>query len=372
MSRPPWNGRETRPSTSATDFASLFESFRARLDAALLSWLERKRDAVADYAPDAVELIDALKALVFAGGKRLRPALVYHAYRGCGGQDPSPAMSVALAVEFLHSYLLIHDDIMDHADVRRGLPAAHARFGQLHREQAWHGAAEDYGRAVAILVGDLGHAYAVESFSRILPAKPRSDQLRRVFFSMSEEVIAGQHLEMRVAVSRVADERELARVLRLKSGAYSVERPVELGAVLAGAGDAELAKLRRYGAAVGEAFQLQDDILGVFGDLETVGKPVGGDVSEGKYTFLIHHTLRLAAREDGAIVERSLGKADPSPEQIETVRDIIRGCGALDRVRGMIERRLATAREALAEVDLAPDGRLFLDGLIEFLRERRR
>jgi geranylgeranyl diphosphate synthase type I len=372
MSSTPSNDRTIRSSATATDFTSLFESFRARLDAELLSWLARKRDAVGGYAPDAVELVDALKALVCAGGKRLRPALVYHAYRGCGGEDSAPAISVGLAVEFLHSYLLIHDDIMDHADVRRGLPAAHVRFGRLHRDRHWHGAAEDYGRAVAILVGDLGHAYAVEAFSGVLQDHPRSEELRSVFFSMSEEVVAGQHLEMRVAVNRVADERELARVLRLKSGAYSVERPVELGAVLAGAGDAELSKLRRYGAAVGEAFQLQDDILGVFGDLETVGKPVGGDVSEGKYTFLVYHTLRLATPEQGAIVEGCLGKADPGPDEIGTVRDIIRDCGALERVRAMIESRLAIARDALAEVELSSEGRLFLDGLIEFLRERRR
>jgi geranylgeranyl diphosphate synthase type I len=370
MSTPPPQHR--KPPPTATEFVSLFESFRERLDAQLSSWLERKRDAVAGYAPDAVELVDALKALVSAGGKRLRPALVYHAYRGCGGEDPDPAMSVALAVEFLHSYLLIHDDIMDHAGVRRGLPAAHVRFGRLHREQGWHGEADDYGKAIAILVGDLGHAYAVEAFSRALPATSRSEELRRVFFSMSEEVIAGQHLEMRVAVNRVAGERELARVLRLKSGAYSVERPVQLGAVLAGAGDPKLSKLRRYGAAVGEAFQLQDDILGVFGDLETVGKPVGGDVSEGKFTFLVFHTLRLAAPERGRIVERSLGKPDPSPEEIQSVRDIIRGCGALDQVREMIEQRLAAAREALGELELCPEGRTFLEGLIGFLRERRR
>jgi geranylgeranyl diphosphate synthase type I len=372
MNPPPPHRRKARSPSAATDFASSFESFRERLDVELVSWLERKHDAVAGYAPDAVELVDALEALVTAGGKRLRPALVYHAYRGCGGADPAPAMSVALAVEFLHTYLLIHDDIMDHADVRRGLPAAHVRFGQLHRDHGWHGEADDYGEAAAILVGDLSHAYAVEAFSQALTATPRSEQLRRVFFSMSEEVIAGQHLEMRVAMSRVAGERELARVLRLKSGAYSVERPVELGAILAGAGDAELSKLRRYGSAVGEAFQLQDDILGVFGDLETVGKPVGGDVSEGKFTFLIFHTLRLATPEQGAIVERSLGKPDPSPGEIEAVREIIRGCGALDQVREMIEQRLDAAREALGEMELRAEGWTFLEGLIGFLRERRR
>jgi geranylgeranyl diphosphate synthase type I len=360
------------PSTATAEFTRLFGAFRERLDAELSEWLQAKRGAVARDAPDAVDLVDALTALVRAGGKRLRPALVFHAFRGCGGGDPAPAMSVAVAVEFLHSYLLIHDDIMDHADVRRGLPAAHVRFAALHREHGWRGEAADYGRAVAILIGDLSHAYALESFSRALSTASHSDELRRVFFAMSEEVIAGQHLEMRVAVHRIAGERELARVLRLKSGAYSVERPVELGAVLAGADGALRSTLTRYGAAVGEAFQLQDDILGVFGDLETVGKPVGSDLSEGKFTFLIYHALRRATSEDARVVEQCLGKPDPTADEVAAVREIIRGCGALQQVREMIEQRLTTARQALGEIELSPEGRSFLDGLIEFLRERRR
>ena len=150
------------------------------------------------------------------------------------------------------------------------------------------------------------------------------------------------------------------------------ERPVQLGAVLAGANEETLTSLCRYGAAVGEAFQLQDDILGVFGDLETVGKPVGGDVAEGKFTFLIFHTLRQAMPKDRAVVESTLGKPNPAPGEIEAVRDIIRRSGALDTVEGMIAQRLEAAAEAACVRGLEADGRTFLEGLIEFLRERRR
>lgn len=357
---------------STPHFETLFRDFRKRLDASLATWLDDKARAVAGFAPDAVELVDALRALVSAGGKRLRPALVYNAHRACRGSDADPVMEVALAVELLHTYLLIHDDIMDRAEVRRGLPASHAAFRRLHRENRWRGSPEAYGDAVAILVGDLGHAYAVESFGGALIRTPRAAALHRVFFAMSEEVVAGQHLEMRVGMSRAAGEAELTRVLRLKSGAYSVERPVELGAVLAGAPDAILASLRSYGTAVGEAFQLQDDILGVFGDLETVGKPVGGDVEQGKFTFLIFHALGAATPGQREVLERTLGRADAGHAEIETVRDIITASGALRTVRAMIERRLETAQEALRTTDLEATGRAFLEGLIESLRERRR
>ena len=357
---------------STPQFETLFRDFRERLDADMAMLLDYKARGVATFAPEAVELVEALRALVSAGGKRLRPALVYYAHRACRGADADPVMAVALAVELLHTYLLVHDDIMDHAEVRRGLPASHMTFRRLHRENRWRGSAKDYGEAVAILVGDLGHAYAVESFSRALTRTPNAEALQRVFFAMSEEVVAGQHLEMRAGMNRVADEVELGRVLRLKSGAYSVERPVELGAVLAGADDDTLSSLRRYGEAVGEAFQLQDDILGVFGDLETVGKPVGGDVEEGKFTFLIFHALRSAVPEQREVLERTLGRPDPGPAEIEAVREIIRDSGALDAVRAMIAERLETAREAIRGPDLEAEGRAFLEGLIGFLRERRR
>jgi geranylgeranyl diphosphate synthase type I len=354
------------------EFGAQLSSLQQDLEREIAAWLTRKRRDAASYPPEAIELIDSLAELVTAGGKRLRPALVYYGYRACGGRNDEHVLSLALAVEFLHSFLLIHDDIMDHAEVRRGRPTSHASFRDLHSSGGWHGVSRDYGHASAILVGDLAYSYSVEAFSRILPHTPHAAELQRVFFSMCEEVITGQHLEMRVAARRTAEEADLHQTLRLKSGCYSVERPLQLGAVLAGADEKRLEVLSRYGSAVGEAFQLQDDLLGMFGDSKTVGKPVGADLIEGKYTLLIFHTLRMAEDDDRRVVEESLGQANLEDDRADLVCEIIRRCGALAHVREMIAERLRYAGEALTDHEWEPDGQAFLEGLIDYLWERKR
>jgi geranylgeranyl diphosphate synthase type I len=353
-------------------FPALLDGFRERLDRELEAWLERKRRLAAEAgSPETLELIDGVGQLAVHGGKRLRPALVYHACRACGGPADPPdteILPLALATELLHTYLLIHDDIMDHAEVRRGLPAAHVRFRNAHRASGYHGDALDFGRSVAILLGDLAHTWAVELASGASSKRP---EVGRCFSAMSEEVIGGQYLELLVAQRRSAPETELTRVLRLKSGRYTAERPVQLGALLAGAPALVVEELSRYGSAVGEAFQLQDDLLGMFGDAATTGKPVGDDLREGKFTFLIHHALAAATPEQREAIEDALGDPGVSAGDVARVQRILEETGARARVAGMIEERLLAARRALEGLpDLRPEGRLFLEGLLDYLWER--
>ena len=294
------------PGTEPMGFPGLLDGFREKLERELEGWLSRKREAAGGFR-EAIELIDGVGQLVLQGGKRLRPALVYYTYRACGGPSDATVLPLALATELLHTYLLIHDDIMDHAEVRRGQPAAHVRFRQAHQARGFQGDAQDFGRSVAILLGDLAHTWAVELFTGVSldggHARDTREKLTRCFSTMSEEVIGGQYLELLVAQRRgaaasVDREQELQRVLRLKSGCYTAERPIQLGALLAGAREAQIDALSRYGTCVGEAFQLQDDLLGMFGDAGTVGKPVGEDLREGK--IHLPHPPRPRSRHAGA------------------------------------------------------------------------
>jgi len=355
-------------------FPALLDGFRERLDRELEAWLERKcRLASESGSPEMLELIDGVGQLAVHGGKRLRPALVYHACRACGGPTTPPdteVLPLALATELLHTYLLIHDDIMDHAEVRRGQPAAHVRFRNAHRASGYHGDALDFGRSVAILLGDLAHTWAVELATG---ASIRRPEVARCFSAMSEEVIGGQYLELLVAQRRVAREDELLRVLRLKSGCYTAERPIQLGALLAGAPEPVIEGLSRYGSAVGEAFQLQDDLLGMFGDAGTVGKPVGEDLKEGKFTFLIHHALAAASPEQRRLLESALGNPGLTDDEVHRAQRLLEETGARARVTEMIAERLRTARAALDGLDdleLRSDGRLFFAGLVDYLWER--
>jgi geranylgeranyl diphosphate synthase type I len=361
-----------RPPAVPDSFQDLLAGFRGRLDRALADWLEAKRqDAAASDSPEMLELIDGVGQLATQGGKRLRPALVYYTYRAFGGTADAEALPLSLATELLHTYLLIHDDIMDHAEVRRGLPAAHVRFSDAHRAHGLKGDAADFGNSVAILLGDLAQSWAVELAA---PAFPRSGgELVRCFSAMCQEVVGGQYLELLVAQRRAATEEELLRVLRLKSGRYTAERPIQLGALLAGAPAGAIADLSRYGAAVGEAFQLQDDLLGMFGDPGTVGKPVDADLREGKYTFLIHRALEAASPDQRRALEVALGNPDATAAQVDAALRVLEETGAHAAVKAMIAERLRAARSALSAISglsLAPEGQLFLSGLLDYLRER--
>lgn len=363
-----------RRSASAA-FRERLGGFRTRLDEELARFFEGKLQDVTDE-PEGRELVEGVRRLVAGGGKRLRPALVFHTYRGCGGGSDEAVIPLAMSTELLHTYLLIHDDIMDHSEMRRGLPSAHARFREIHRSRGRAGDAEDFGRSVAILLGDLAHTYAVELYTRARACggeQPESGAaLDAAFSGMCEEVIRGQYLEMLLPYEADPTEDQLLRALRLKSGRYSVERPIELGALLADAPLDTLEPLSRYGRAVGDVFQLQDDVLGTFGDADAVGKPVASDLIEGKYTFLIHRTVQLASAAEAEELRGMLGQPDLGEHEVKRAREIIRASGGLDAVSEMIDGRLVDARHALDEARLQPAGRAFFEGLIEYSGRRDR
>jgi len=361
----------------ASGFHGLLAAFRRRFDGDMAAWIDGRRRAVAAEAAEAVELAAAVARLAGAGGKRLRPALVWFTWQGCrrGDGASDAVLRLALAAEMLHTYLLIHDDIMDHAATRRGLPTAHAAFTRRHGELGLGGDGEDFGVTAAILAGDLAHAWAHElagGAAAVLPAA-RRDAVATAFHATAQEVISGQYLEILLAGRRRGSAEELARALRLKSGRYSVERPVQLGALAAGAGDATRAALAVYGGAVGEAFQLQDDVLGTFGDAGETGKPVASDLEEGKFTFLVYHALDVLPPAGAAELRDALGRSPLDGERVARLRRMIEECGALAKVRAMIDDRLETARTALADPDCAleGEGRTFLSGLLDYVAERR-
>ncbi len=356
----------------AAPFWQLLESFRGELEARLEDWLRRRRGELTAEAAESAELVGRLDPYILGGGKRLRPALLYYAYRGCGGEAQEWVMPASMAVELLHTYLLIHDDIMDRAETRRGQPAAHVAFGEDHRRRGWRGSADRHGESTAILLGDLAYSYAVELFHAAAAKGDAGADVRRSFATMCHEVIVGQYLELTAGYRSGLTEDDLLRVLRMKSGRYSVQRPIELGALMARAADGAVEGLSRFGLRIGEAFQLQDDLLGMFGDSEEVGKPVGSDLAEGKFTVLIHSTLERAGAADAEVVRSALGNPALGAAEIERVRAIIRASGAERKVRGMVEERLLAAGRLLAGLDLTPQGREFFEGLTDYLRKRKR
>jgi geranylgeranyl diphosphate synthase type I len=350
-------------------FGRLLGDFQERLETELDRFLLARIESAAKAGHSTRELTGPLREFVGRGGKRLRPALVHFASRAAGGETED--LSVEMAVELLHTYLLIHDDIMDRAQSRRGGISAHRQFEGHHRRSGWHGSAERHGEAAAILLGDLASSYATELFLSST-RNPRHDaRVNRCFSEMCSEVVVGQYLEMTAPQRADLVHDDLLSILRLKSGRYSVERPIQLGALLGAASDALVEAFSRYGLALGEAFQLQDDLLGVFGNREEVGKPVGGDLAEGKMTILVFLTLDRASSSERDAILSCLQREDPSSNEIDRVREIIERAGARRAVEEMVVERLERAAAELETMELSPDGRVFFGGLIDYLRKRR-
>lgn len=369
-------------SASASGGTFKLELMRLRMlvETALDATLAARRAEIAAEAPAAAELADEVVRLVGSGGKRLRPALVVTGYQACGGTDFDAVSPLAQAAELLHTYLLIHDDIMDHAELRRGARTVHAELRERHRAAGWPGDAAEHGKALAILAGDLAASWAADLVRSARASRPTdAAAVARTWALMAAEVIAGQHLEMRLPLlarhGELPTEDELLNVLRLKSGRYSVERPIELGARLAGAASPTLAALAVYGRAVGEAFQLQDDLLGLFGEPGDTGKSVGGDYSEGKYTLLLHRALAAATAADRDWLLAHLGETDAPAEVLDHALALIRATGAQAQIEELITARFQTALAALATLEgaqLTPAGRELFVGLVAYLRERDR
>lgn len=308
------------------------------------------------------------------GGKRLRPAFAYWGWRGAGGDpgsDPAREQAVlraAAALELVQMSALVHDDVMDGSASRRGQPSVHVRFSALHREQRWSGDAAGFGRAAAILIGDLGLIWADAMFGGSgLPA----DVVARAapaYDLMRTEVMAGQYLDVLGQVRDDHDDPAQAladalRVARYKAAGYTVERPLHLGSLMAGDDPALRATYTEYGVAIGTAFQLRDDLLGVFGDPVQTGKPAGDDLREGKRTVLIALARAAATAEQRAVLEKSLGDPHLSQDDVAVLRTLLTETGAVARVETMISERTAEALRALDGGSVAPDAERMLRSL---------
>lgn len=241
-----------------------------RVDAELRRYFARRRPELDAIAPVTAEVTEALTEFVLLGGKRVRPTFAWWGWRGAGGgQEPAgadPVLAAISALELIQANALIHDDLMDDSDTRRGRPTVHVTFTRRHRERGWLGPSERFGAAAAILVGDLALAWADDMFSGADLPEPARRRAHPVWAGMRGDMLGGQFLDVWGQASGDESEETALRVCQFKTAAYTVQRPLLLGATLAGADDALLAAYHRFGADIGVAFQLRDDLLGVYGD----------------------------------------------------------------------------------------------------------
>jgi len=339
--------------------APLDDALPQHVERVLAGYLDRRRTDVLGIDPAVAQAADSLAGFVLGGGKRLRPTFAWWGWRGAGG-DPQDehaqgVLTAIAALELVQACALVHDDLMDASSTRRGRPTVHVEFARTHASNGWSGPPARFGAAVAILVGDLAQVWADDMFhSASLPdgAHARAAEAWR---AMRTEVLSGQYLDVLAQASGDAAESTALKIDRFKTAAYTVERPLHLGAAIAGAEPRLLGAYRRYGADIGVAFQLRDDLLGVFGDPRVTGKPAGDDLREGKRTLLVAAALQRAEqRGDRAaqeVITGALGDPGLAGEALDRVRSVLSELGAVQ----VVEQRIAALTgSALDALDAAP------------------
>lgn len=340
---------------------ALDERLEHEIHAVLHQHLRSRRDLLDGIAPETATLVDTLERYL-AGGKLLRPRICFWAGMTQLGDDADETELTALArmgaaIELIQAAALLHDDVIDRSDTRRGRPAAHVAAATEHRLRGLAGDPRQYGEAVAVLLGDLALSWAVElasppggydSWPSLDPSAARHE-----FDLLRTEVMAGQYLDVlhqAGGYESAADERSAAlSVIEWKTVPYTVLRPARIGAGLAGASPAALETLSAWARDLGVAFQLRDDLLGVLGDPALTGKPVGDDVREGKRTVLLALAREGTDEEGRTVLEDVVGRPDASEDQVQAARDVMMRSGAVAEVCEDVARRRRRARGTLED-----------------------
>lgn len=327
--------------------------FRTEVEEALAHFIDVQAEALAPLGDQADRLLDNARVSV-SGGKRLRAAFCWWGHLAVAPPlDHDALVRASASLELLHASALVHDDYMDASDTRRGRPATHRAFETQHRTDGWRGDPEQYGAAAAILLGDLLLSWSDELLRTSgLPSDRVLDALRYLDVTRSE-VVLGQFLDVSAQARGTSDVEEAMRVLRYKSAKYSIERPLNIGAALAGADEQTQQALSDFGLPLGEAFQLRDDLLGVFGDPDVTGKPAGDDLTEGKRTVLVAQAINAAPADDAARLDAALG-TDLSPDEVTDLQRIIEESGARQRVEEAITSLTEQSLSALESAGFDP------------------
>jgi geranylgeranyl diphosphate synthase type I len=348
----------SRPSTVDTTSrraAPADADLLAGIEDALAEFVERKRAGAAAVDPAFADAAEALAAFVLGGGKRIRPTFAWWGWRGAGGNPDGPETPAVLcaisALELIQACALIHDDLMDASATRRGRPTVHVHFARRHAEAGWRGRPARFGAAAAILLGDLALVWA-DDMLRAAGLPPAALTRAAVpWEAMRTEVLGGQYLDVLHQATGDPTARAALQVDRYKTAAYTVERPLHLGAAIADADPELVSCYRRFGADIGVAFQLRDDLLGVFGDPAVTGKPAGDDLREGKRTLLLalagERAERLGRRAAGAAIAAAIGNPELTQADLDRVRELLIELGAVAAVEHRIAALNGSALDAL-------------------------
>lgn len=350
----------------SVDVERHLQQFRLEFDMILTDFLD-VLDHRAEAAGPTTRLVHSIvKEFTLHGGKRLRPFLAHTSYSGYGGHDRGEILKASCALELMQSHLLIHDDLIDRAGLRRGSPSVHKVFERVYSASAVSDLPH-LATSMAILAGNLAAAYGGLALSRSGFSPDQRVRALDLYHDIMVDENYGQVLDMHAGTRQKSDKDDILTVFYYKTTRYSIEGPLHLGAILAGVQESELGALSAFARPVGNIFQMQDDIQGLFSSEEVVGKPVGSDLKEGKRTLLLMNVLECASEDDKRLIMSRLGNRDITPEQLQRIREIIVSCGSLRYARELVASWLTESRSALQDCSLSLEARRVLSGLVEYL-----
>ena len=359
-----------------------------RVNEALSGFLDERLPAMTEISPALTDLGSEARSLL-DGGKRVRAGFVYWGWQSiiaarpeadhtAGSEiDPgfAPVVRIAAAIELFHAAALVHDDIIDDSDTRRGRPSSHRSFEKLHQDAEWAGDARRWSISASILLGDLLLNWADDLLFTTTRQLDHGDAAHDVYRRMREEVTLGQFLDVLEEVAWIRqdpeDLLEHAQTVAIhKSAKYSVMEPLLLGAAIAGASQQQIDALAGYGLPIGVAFQMRDDLLGVFGDPDVTGKPAGDDLREGKRTVLVEIARRRLPANVRVLLDELLGDPSLDARQITMLQEAIQSSGAVERVEHMIDRAVGQGIESLRDADFSRSSVLELERLASSVTDR--
>jgi geranylgeranyl diphosphate synthase type I len=363
--------------------APLSQAFRDAVTAEISDFLSEQSSVLDSMGPELVP-VHLMASQMLCGGKRMRPAFCVWGYVAAAGnpsdEELKPLLTAAGSLDVFHVSALIHDDLMDSSDLRRGRPAAHRQFEALHANAGWLGDSAAFGRAGAILLGDLLVMWSAQMLHSAGVDQSALERALPIVEAMRTEVTCGQYLDMVAqahplrkrapAIGSLKPTIELAlddasRVVEYKAARYTVQRPCQIGAAIGGGDDELYFALGAYGSPLGRAFQFRDDLLGVFGDPQVTGKPAGDDLREGKRTVLVAHAYAHASDDGQKLLLQRLGDPGLDETGISELQQVIVESGAREAVESMINEYHERALKALHDTEITEEGRAGLTALAD-------
>ncbi len=349
----------------------ILEEYRPEIDKYINDFFKIELAAAKKIDPIIYHNVKALEKLVLYAGKRLRPILTILAYKAAGGKNDKEIRKVAVAIEMFHVFLLIHDDICDRDDLRHGVDTLHEVYRKYHRQKKLLGDSEHFGNSIALLIGDIASYFAnkiiIESNFSADKRLKALDQLSRAMVNTGY----GQIFDVLSSAQRKVSEMEVLRIHYYKTAKYTIENPLLVGNLLAG-GKANISeKISQYAIPLGIAFQIQDDILGMFADEKKLGKPVGSDLREGKHTLLVTEVMSRAIASQKRQFKLLLGKKDLTKTELADARDIIESSGSLDHSKKLAYKYAKKAMLAGQALPIRKKEKNFLEGIARYIVERK-